>query len=144
MKKNSITRQKLFERLNIHLDPRELVGNLTVAKQQMVEISKALSFDSKVLIMDEPTAALTDTEIDALFVMIRKLRQDGVGIVYISHRMEELKKITDRVSIMRDGTYVGTMNTKDATIEQIISMMVGRKLITIKTRNERENERKSV
>ena len=108
----------------------------------MVEISKALSFDSKVLIMDEPTAALTDTEIDALFVMIRKLRQDGVGIVYISHRMEELKKITDRVSIMRDGTYVGTMNTKDATIEQIISMMVGRKLITIKTRNERENERK--
>ena len=126
--KNSITRQKLFERLNIHLDPRELVGNLTVAKQQMVEISKALSFDSKVLIMDEPTAALTDTEIDALFVMIRKLRQDGVGIVYISHRMEELKKITDRVSIMRDGTYVGTMNTKDATIEQIISMMVGRKI----------------
>lgn len=94
----------------------------------MVEISKALSFDSKVLIMDEPTAALTDTEIDALFVMIRKLRQDGVGIVYISHRMEELKKITDRVSIMRDGTYVGTMNTKDATIEQIISMMVGRKI----------------
>ena len=93
----------------------------------MVEISKALSFDSKVLIMDEPTAALTDTEIDALFVMIRKLRQDGVEL-YISHRMEELKKITDRVSIMRDGTYVGTMNTKDATIEQIISMMVGRKI----------------
>ncbi|MFS0779262.1 sugar ABC transporter ATP-binding protein [Neobacillus sp. 3P2-tot-E-2] len=120
--------QKLFERLNINLDPRELVGNLTVAKQQMVEISKALSFESKVLIMDEPTAALTDTEIDALFVMIRKLRRDGVGIVYISHRMEELKKITDRVSIMRDGTYVGTINTKDATIDQIISMMVGRKI----------------
>ncbi|PEM46288.1 sugar ABC transporter ATP-binding protein [Bacillus wiedmannii] len=120
--------KKLFERLNINLDPRELVGNLTVAKQQMVEIAKALSFDSKVLIMDEPTAALTDTEIDALFVMIRKLRQDGVGIVYISHRMEELKKITDRVSIMRDGTYIGTMNTKDTTIEQIISMMVGRKI----------------
>ena len=69
-----------------------MVGNLTVAKQQMVEISKALSFDSKVLIMDEPTAALTDTEIDALFVMIRKLREDGVGIVYISHRMEEPKE----------------------------------------------------
>jgi ribose transport system ATP-binding protein len=120
--------QKLFERLNINLDPRELVGNLTVAKQQMVEISKALSFESRVLIMDEPTAALTDTEIDALFVIIRKLRRDGVGIVYISHRMEELKKITDRVSIMRDGTYVGTINTKDATIDQIISMMVGRKI----------------
>jgi ribose transport system ATP-binding protein len=120
--------QKLFERLNINLDPRELVGNLTVAKQQMVEISKALSFESRVLIMDEPTAALTDTEIDALFVIIRKLRRDGVGIVYISHRMEELNKITDRVSIMRDGTYVGTINTKDATIDQIISMMVGRKI----------------
>ena len=78
-----------------------MVGNLTVAKQQMVEISKALSFDSKVLIMDEPTAALTDTEIDALFVMIRKLRQDGVGIVYISHRMEELKKITPCIDYAR-------------------------------------------
>jgi ribose transport system ATP-binding protein len=127
-KKLNTETQKLFDRLHINLDPRELVGNLTVAKQQMVEIAKALSFDSKVLIMDEPTAALTDSEIDALFVMIRKLRQDGVGIIYISHRMEELKKITDRVSIMRDGTYVGTINTKDATIDQIISMMVGRKI----------------
>lgn len=136
--------KKLFERLNIHLDPRELVGNLTVAKQQMVEISKALSFDSKVLIMDEPTAALTDTEIDALFVMIRKLRQDGVGIVYISHRMEELKKITDRVSIMRDGTYVGTMNTKDATIEQIISMMVGRKIDNNQKPEMKERTREKV
>ncbi|MED4866779.1 sugar ABC transporter ATP-binding protein [Heyndrickxia faecalis] len=120
--------QKLFDRLNINLNPRELVGNLTVAKQQMVEIAKALSFDSKVLIMDEPTAALTDAEIEALFVMIRKLRADGVGVIYISHRMEELQKITDRLSIMRDGTYVGTLNTKDATIDQIIGMMVGRKI----------------
>ncbi len=136
--------KKLFERLNIHLDPRELVGNLTVAKQQMVEISKALSFDSKVLIMDEPTAALTDTEIDALFVMIRKLREDGVGIVYISHRMEELKKITDRVSIMRDGTYVGTMHTKDATIEQIISMMVGRKIDNNQKPEMKERSREKV
>jgi ribose transport system ATP-binding protein len=120
--------QKLFDKLNINLNPRELVGNLTVAKQQMVEIAKALSFDSKILIMDEPTAALTDSEIEGLFVIIRKLRQDGVGIIYISHRMEELKKITDRVSIMRDGTYVGTLNTKDATIDQIIAMMVGRKI----------------
>lgn len=136
--------KKLFERLNINLDPRELVGDLTVAKQQMVEISKALSFDSKVLIMDEPTAALTDTEIDALFVMIRKLRQDGVGIVYISHRMEELKKITDRVSIMRDGTYVGTMNTKDATIEKIISMMVGRKIDNNQKPEMKEKKREKV
>lgn len=120
--------QKLFDRLNLNLNPRDLVGSLTVAKQQMVEIAKALSFESKILIMDEPTAALTDSEIDALFIIIRKLRQDGVGIIYISHRMEELKKITDRVSIMRDGTYVGTINTADATIDQIISMMVGRKI----------------
>ncbi|UOB76977.1 sugar ABC transporter ATP-binding protein [Bacillus sp. ZJS3] len=136
--------KKLFEGLNIHLDPRELVGDLTVAKQQMVEIAKALSFDSKVLIMDEPTAALTDTEIDSLFVMIRKLRGDGVGIVYISHRMEELKKITDRVSIMRDGTYVGTMNTKDATIEQIISMMVGRKIDNNQKPEMKEKAREKV
>lgn len=120
--------QKLFNRLNINLDPRERIGNLTVAKQQMVEIAKALSFDSKVLIMDEPTAALTDSEIESLFTMIRKLRNDGVGIIYISHRMEELKKITDRVSIMRDGTYVGTVSTQEATIDQIIAMMVGRQI----------------
>ncbi|KLT18026.1 sugar ABC transporter ATP-binding protein [Neobacillus vireti] len=120
--------QKLFDRLNINLNPREKVENLTVAKQQMVEIAKALSFDSKVLVMDEPTAALTDSEIDSLFTMIRKLRSDGVGIIYISHRMEELKKITDRVSVMRDGTYVGTVGTKETTIDQIIAMMVGRQI----------------
>jgi ribose transport system ATP-binding protein len=120
--------QKLLDRLNINLNPRELVSNLSVAKQQMVEIAKALSFESKVLVMDEPTAALTDSEIESLFVIIRKLQSDGVGIIYISHRMEELKKITDRISVMRDGTYVGTLNTKEATIDQIISMMVGRKI----------------
>lgn len=120
--------QELFDRLNIQLNPRERIGNLTVAKQQMVEIAKALSFDSKVLIMDEPTAALTDSEIDSLFTMIRKLRHDGVGIIYISHRMEELKKITDRVTIMRDGTYVGTVYTQETTVDQIISMMVGRQI----------------
>lgn len=120
--------QKLFDRLNISLNPREKVENLSVAKQQMVEIAKALSFDSKVLVMDEPTAALTDAEIDSLFTMIKKLRSDGVGIIYISHRMEELKKITDRATVMRDGTYIGTVNTQDATIDQIISMMVGRQI----------------
>jgi ribose transport system ATP-binding protein len=124
---NHIT-QSLFDRLNINLNPRDKVGTLTVAKQQMVEIAKALSFDSKVLIMDEPTAALTDSEIDSLFTMIKKLRHDGVGIVYISHRMEELKRITNRITIMRDGTYVGTVNTQEATIDEIISMMVGRKI----------------
>ncbi|MFF2446637.1 sugar ABC transporter ATP-binding protein [Neobacillus sp. NPDC058068] len=127
-KQLNVNTQKLFDRLNINLNPREKVENLSVAKQQMVEIAKALSFDSKVLVMDEPTAALTESEIDSLFTMIRKLRNARVGIIYISHRMEELKKITDRVTVMRDGTYVGTVNTDEATIDQIISMMVGRQI----------------
>ena len=124
---NNMT-SKLCKQLNIHLNPKDLVGNLSVAKQQMVEIAKALSFNSKVMIMDEPTAALTDTEIDALFDIIRKLKNDGVGIIYISHRMEELKRITDRATIMRDGTYIGTVNTNETSIDHIISMMVGRQV----------------
>jgi len=102
------------------------VADLTVAKQQMVEIAKALSFNAEVLIMDEPTAALTDTEIDELFRIIRDLRAEGVGVVHISHRLEELRLISDRVTVMRDGKYIDTVKTQDATIDQIISMMVGR------------------
>jgi ribose transport system ATP-binding protein len=122
--------QKLFQRMNLQMDPRVKVSELTVAKQQMVEIAKALSFNSEVLIMDEPTAALTDTEIDDLFRIIHQLRESGVGIVYISHRMEELKRITDRITIMRDSCYMDTLETKDATIDQIISLMVGREIYT--------------
>ncbi|MRH41071.1 ATP-binding cassette domain-containing protein [Aquibacillus halophilus] len=120
--------QALFERIQVKLDPKEYVSELSVAKQQMVEIAKALSFNSKVLIMDEPTAALTDSEIDTLFEIIKKLKADGVGIVYISHRMEELKRITDRITVMRDGEYIGTVDTKETTIDNIISMMVGRQI----------------
>ena len=98
----------------------------TVAQQQMVEIAKALCFNSSVLIMDEPTAALTDTEIDELFRIIRDLRDEGVGVVHISHRLEELKQISDRITVMRDGRYIATVKTAEAKIEQIISMMVGR------------------
>jgi ribose transport system ATP-binding protein len=116
----------LLERLNIRLDPRARVGELTVAAQQMVEIARALSLNTEVLIMDEPTAALTDTEITALFDIIRQLRLHGVGIVHISHRLEELKQIADRVTVMRDGRYVDTVITDQAPIERIISMMVGR------------------
>lgn len=116
----------LFETLRLKLDPRTKVADLTVAKQQMVEIAKALSFNSQVLIMDEPTAALTDTEIDELFRITRDLRDNGVGIVHISHRLEELKMISDRVTVMRDGRYVNTVRTQDASVDQIISMMVGR------------------
>jgi len=118
--------QRQLDLLNLALDPRTKVADLTVAKQQMVEIAKALSFNSQVLIMDEPTAALTDIEIEDLFRVIRELRQKGVGVVHISHRLEELKQISDRITVMRDGRYVDTLATPDATIDRIISMMVGR------------------
>jgi len=118
--------QKLLDLMNLDLDPRARVAELTVAKQQMVEIAKALSYNSEVLIMDEPTAALTDTEIADLFRIIRQLREKGVGVVHISHRLEELKQISDRITVMRDGRYVDTVATPAATIERIISMMVGR------------------
>jgi ribose transport system ATP-binding protein len=118
--------QQLFETMHLKLDPRTKVANLTVAMQQMVEIAKALSFNSQVLIMDEPTAALTDTEIEDLFRIIRQLREKGVAIVHISHRLEELRQIADRATIMRDGRYIDTVRIADVTIDQIISMMVGR------------------
>ena len=118
--------RQLFDDLHLNLDPRTRVGSLAVAQQQMVEIAKALSFNSAVLIMDEPTAALTDTEIDELFRIIRHLRDQGKGIVHISHRLEELKQISNRITVMRDGRFIATVNTADAEIQQIISMMVGR------------------
>ncbi|GLH76903.1 monosaccharide-transporting ATPase [Bradyrhizobium sp. SSBR45G] len=119
---------ELLGQLNLAIDPRTTVGGLTVAKQQMVEIAKALSFNSRVLIMDEPTAALNNREIAELFKMIRALKARGVGIVYISHKMDELKQISDRVTVLRDGEYVATVPTAETTIETIIGMMVGRSL----------------
>ncbi|WP_420583724.1 sugar ABC transporter ATP-binding protein [Ruegeria sp.] len=119
---------EIFASMNLTLDPKTLVGSLTIAKQQMVEIAKALSYRSKVLIMDEPTAALNDAEIAELFVIIRRLRAEGVGIVYISHKMDELKQIADRVTVMRDGEYVGTVDAAETPISQIIAMMVGREV----------------
>ena len=118
--------EHLFEMLNLQLDPNTKVADLTVAKQQMVEIAKALSINAKILVMDEPTAALTDTEIDELFAVIRQLRAKGVGIIHISHRLEELRQISDRVTIMRDGKYIDTFLTSEAPIGKIISLMVGR------------------
>lgn len=118
----------IFSMMNLDLDPKALVSTLTIAKQQMIEIAKALSYRSKVLIMDEPTAALNDAEIAELFVIIRQLKADGVGIIYISHKMDELKQIADRVTIMRDGEYVGTVEAAETLISTIISMMVGREV----------------
>ena len=120
----------IFNSMNLNLEPTVLVETLTIAKQQMVEIAKALSYRSRVLIMDEPTAALNDAEIAELFAIINRLKAEGVGIVYISHKMDEIKRISDRVTVMRDGEYVGTVPAADTPIETIISMMVGRTLNT--------------
>lgn len=118
----------LLDRLNIDIKPEAIVGDLPVSKQQMVEIAKALSLNAKILIMDEPTSALTSKEIDDLFVIIRKLKEEGCGIVYISHRLEELQHIVDRVTIMRDGKYIASMNFTDINMQEIISLMVGREI----------------
>nr|WP_330372946.1 sugar ABC transporter ATP-binding protein [Lacrimispora celerecrescens] len=118
--------KKLFDRLNIDINPAETMGNLTVGRQQMCEIAKAISREVKLIVFDEPSAALTEAEIEELFKIIRDLRAKGLGIVYISHRMDEIKVITDRVTVMRDGSYVGTLITKDSTKDDIINMMVGR------------------
>ncbi|MGG3846076.1 sugar ABC transporter ATP-binding protein [Aeribacillus composti] len=117
---------ELLEKLNINLNPKETVSDLTVAKQQMVEIVKALSYNAKIIVMDEPTAALTESEIKTLFDLIENLKNKGVGIIYISHRMEELKVISDRITVMRDGQYIDTLYTKDTDMKKVISLMVGR------------------
>lgn len=116
----------LFDFIGIHIDPSVKLGTLTVGKQQMVEIAKAISHHSKLLILDEPTAALTQTEIEDLFRIMNDLKQKGVGMIYISHRMDEIKRISDRVTVMRDGEYVGTANTAEITKDEIIQMMIGR------------------
>jgi len=120
--------EALLQKLNVKLDVYEAVQELSVAKKQIVEIAKALSYHSQILIMDEPSASLTENELEALFKVIALLKQEGVTILYISHRLEEIFRITDRVTVLRDGQYVATHNTKDTTREQLISLMVGRKL----------------
>ncbi|TVR69307.1 MAG: sugar ABC transporter ATP-binding protein [Spirochaetaceae bacterium] len=117
---------ELLRKLNMAIEPRETLGRLTVGKQQMVEIAKAVSHDLRVLILDEPTAALTDTEIEELFSIMRDLKSRGVAMIHISHRLDEIHRITDRISVMRDGAMVGTRNTAEITRQEIINMMVGR------------------
>lgn len=114
--------------LKIDIDPETVIGDLPLSKQQMVEIAHALLKKAKILIMDEPTSSLTSKEIDEMFRIIRKLKADGCGIVYISHRLEELQYIADRVTIMRDGQYITSMNFKDTTLDEIITNMVGREI----------------
>lgn len=118
--------QKLFDILNVNINPREKMGRLTVGKQQMCEIAKAISTNAKVIVFDEPSAALTETEIEELFKVIRDLKKKGIAMVYITHRMDEVGIITDKITVMRDGEYVGTRETKDTTKDDLIKMMVGR------------------
>ncbi len=120
--------KRLIERLHLSLEPKWVVGELTVAKQQMVEIAKALAYDARVLIMDEPTAALNDREVEVLHDLIRRFAQPDTGVIYISHRMDELKVISDRITVIRDGRYVGTVNTSETTMKEVISLMVGREI----------------
>lgn len=135
---------ELLGKLNLDLDPKTKVRNLTVAKQQMVEIAKALSFNSKILIMDEPTTALTENEIDTLFEIINSIREKGVGIIYISHRMDELKRISDRITVMRDGTYVDTLKTSETEMSKVIQLMVGRHVYIESKPNIASGEKETV
>lgn len=118
----------LLERIRVNLDVRKPVNECSVAQQQMVEIAKALSFNARIIVMDEPSATLTDHELEALFELIRDLKRHGIGMIYISHRLEEIFGLGDRVTVMRDGEYVGTHHVADVSREQLIRMMVGREL----------------
>ena len=120
--------EELFKRLNIDIDPEIEVRSLSVANRQMVEIAKAVSFNSDVLIMDEPTSALTEREVTHLFQIIRALKAEGKGIIYITHKMSELFEIADEVSVFRDGKYIATKMSKDVKRDEIIRMMVGREI----------------
>ncbi len=120
--------KKILDDLGIELNTYTHVGSLSIAQQQMVEIAKAISFHSKILVLDEPTATLTEKEIDQLFGIIRRLKEKGVGMVYISHRMAELNQICERVTIIRDGQYIGTRNLNEITMDELVNMIVGRSL----------------
>lgn len=133
-----VDHKKMYERtceilddLSLDLNPREPVGNLTVAQTQMVEIAKAVSYNSRLIIMDEPTSSLTENEINHLFRIIRRLKEQGVGVIYISHKMNEVFEICDEVTVMRDGRYVGTKDIRELDIDGLIRMMVGRDLTSM-------------
>ena len=118
----------IFKDLDIKVDPRKKVADLPIAERQMIEIAKAVSYKSKVIVMDEPTSSLTEKEVDHLFKIIKKLKESGVGIIYISHKMEEIKMISDEITILRDGKWISTNAVSKISTEQLISMMVGRDL----------------
>jgi ribose transport system ATP-binding protein len=133
-KKMNADVKEILDSFELEIGPDEKVSSLTIAQQQMVEIIKALSFNAKILVMDEPTSSLSEKDVGFLFDTIRKLKGQGVGIIYISHRMSELKQITDRITVIRDGAYIGTKDTAAAN-DELIAMMVGRQLTNYYTRD---------
>lgn len=120
--------KEIFDELEVHVDPKAIMSTLPVSQRQMVEIAKAVSYNAKVIVFDEPTSSLTETEVEHLFRIINMLRSKGCGIIYISHKMEEILRISDEVTIMRDGQYVATRPASELTMEEIIRLMVGREL----------------
>jgi ribose transport system ATP-binding protein len=133
-KKMNADVKAILDSFELDIIPDEEVSKLTIAQQQMVEIIKALSFNSNILVMDEPTSSLSEKDVGFLFETIKKLKKNNVGIIYISHRMSELKQITDRITVIRDGEYIGTRETATATNDELIAMMVGRQLTNYYTR----------
>jgi ABC-type sugar transport system, ATPase component len=119
---------KAFEQLRIKIDPKTLMKDLTVGYQQMIEIAKAIQQDAKILIMDEPSAPLTSGEVESMFRVVERLRKEGISIIYISHRLEEIYRLSDRILVLRDGEYVKTLITKDSEVQELIQLMVGREL----------------
>lgn len=115
-----------LDMLDVHVDPSKKLKDLRIGEQQLVEIAKAISLNSKIIVMDEPTSAISEKEAEKLFTIIRRLRGEGKGIIYITHRMEEIFKIADRLTVMRDGQYIGTVKAAETSKDEIIRMMVGR------------------
>jgi rhamnose transport system ATP-binding protein len=128
----------LFDRLGVQIDPDRVAEGLSIADQQIIEIAKAISLDAKVLIMDEPTAALSGVEVDRLFQVARSLRDAGAGILFISHRFEEVFALCDRITVMRDGRYIATHVTAETTVDAIVRQMVGRDIATLFPKQEAE------
>lgn len=138
MKQMNRKAKEMTENLGLYVDVTMPVGQLSIAQQQMVEIVKAISFNIRILVMDEPTSSLSDEEVEKLFVTMHRLVEQKVSIIYISHRMEELFAVTDKITVMRDGTYVGTVETKKTNTDELVSMMVGRSLTSYYTRTYNE------
>ncbi len=142
-----IDKKKMFEKagefiklMNLDISPKQLLGELNIAQQQMVEIIRAISFGAKIIVMDEPTSSLTENEVDALFDAIRQLKEKGVGIIYISHRMAELDVIADRITIMRDGEYITTVDAKKTTHDEWVAAMVGRELGSLYEKHDHSSD----